>query len=290
MDYSVGCPMVTPFDADGRLDTASLRSLVDHLVDGGVDRLVPCGTTGEFASLTDEEHRTVVETTVDAADGRATVMAGVGGTAVADVRDRIAAAAEAGADSALVVAPYYGGQADPDGNEQFFDAVAAGADLPLYLYNIPGAAGQSIAVETVESLAERGRYDGIKDSSGDLTFFDELLARTPETFDVLQGWDAQYVPSLLMGGDGGISAGTHLRPGAFVRAGDAVADDDVAVARAEQFDAIDPVFRPCMDDGFAPVCKALLAERGVVETDTVRPPLVPVPGDDRRELADTLAD
>jgi 4-hydroxy-tetrahydrodipicolinate synthase len=290
MDYSVGCPMVTPFDADGRLDTASVRSLVDHLVEGGVDRLVPCGTTGEFGSLTDEEHRTVVETTVDAADGRATVMAGVGGTAVADVRDRIATAAEAGADSALVVAPYYGGQADPAGNEQFFDAVAAGADLPLYLYNIPGAAGQSIAVETVVSLAERGRYDGIKDSSGDLTYVDELLAQTPEGFDVLQGWDAQYVPSLLMGGDGAICAGTHVSLGAFRRAGEAVADDDVAAARNEQFDAIDPVFRQFRNHGFAPVCKALLTERDVIASDTVRPPLVSLPDEDRRTLADTIAD
>jgi len=93
-----------------------------------------------------------------------------------------------------------------------------------------------------------------------------------------------------MGGDGGICAATHLRPEAFVRAGEAVTDGDVAAARTEQFDAIDPVFRPCMDDGFAPVCKALLAERDVVETDTVRPPLVPLPDEDRRALADTLGD
>jgi 4-hydroxy-tetrahydrodipicolinate synthase len=217
-------------------------------------------------------------------------MAGVGGTAVESVRDRIAAAAEAGADSALVVAPYYGGQADPAGNEAFFDAVAAGADLPLYLYNIPGTAGQSIAVETVAALAERGRYDGIKDSSGDLTYFDELLVRTSEGFDVIQGWDAQYVPSLLMGGDGAICAVTHVSVGAFRRAGEAVADGDVAAARNEQFDAIDPVFRHFRNHGFAPVSKALLTEMGVIDHATVRPPMVPVADEDRERFVAELLD
>ena len=290
MDYSVGCPMVTPFEDDGTLDRASLRSLVDHLVAGGVDRLVPCGTTGEFASLTDAERRAVVETTVEAADGRASVMAGVGGTAVADVRERIAAAADAGADAALVVAPYYGGQAAPAGNERFFDAVAAGASIPLYLYDIPSATGQSLAVETVASLAERGRYDGIKDSSGDLTHFDELLDRTPDSFEVLQGWDAQYVPSLLMGGDGGINAVTHVRPAALGRAGSAVADGDVAAARAVQFDEIDPVFRSAAEHGFAPVCKAILARRGVIENAAVRPPLIALDDATASELVERLED
>lgn len=287
MDYSVGCPLVTPLDDDGRLDTESLADLVADLVDRGVDRLVPCGTTGEFAALTDAERRRVIETTVEAA-GDATVMAGVGGTAIADVRDSIQSAAEAGADSALVVAPYYGGQASPEGNERFLDAVAAGADLPLYLYNIPSAAGQSFAVETVVSLAERGRYDGIKDSSGDLTYFDEVVDRTPDSFTVLQGWDAQYVPSLVMGGDGCIGAGTHLFPEAFTAAAQAVADGDLDAARTGQFEEIDPAFHACLDHGFAPVCKSLLAERGVIQTDAVRPPLVALDAEDRRELVADL--
>jgi len=288
MDYSVGCPIVTPFDDDGRLDTDSLAALVEDLVSRGVDRLVPCGTTGEFAALTDDERQRVIETTVAAADGRATVMAGVGGTAVADVRDRIQTAAAAGADSALVVAPYYGGQATPEGNERFLDAVAAGASLPLYLYNIPSAAGQSLSAETVVALAERGRYDGIKDSSGDLTHFDEMIDRTPDSFAVVQGWDAQFVPSLVMGADGCIGAGTHLLAAAFVDAGGAVATGDLDAARRHQAARIDPLFRACLDHGFAPVCKAVLAERGVIASDAVRPPLVTLTAPDRHAIVETI--
>jgi len=288
MEITIGCPIVTPFDGDGRLDTDALADLVDRLVSEGIDLLVPCGTTGEVTALTDSERRSVIETTVSAAADRATVMAGVGGTAVATVRERIRHAADAGADSALVVAPYFGGQPAPEGNERFFAAVADDIDLPLFLYNIPPATGQQIAPETVDSLARRGLYEGIKDSSGDLTYLDELIDRTPAAFDVFQGWDAQYVPALAMGTDGAINAVTHLAPERFAAAAAAVASGEMAAARGHQFDGIDPAAHACLDHGFAPAVKAVLAERGVLATDTVRPPLVGLDEKDRRQLIEAL--
>lgn len=288
MDTTLGCPIVTPFTAEGAVDTDALATLVSHLVDTGIDRIVPCGTTGEATALTDPERRTVIETTVEAVDGRAAVMAGVPGTAVGAVRERIADAAAAGADSALVVAPYYGGTSAQAGLERFLAAVARDSPLPLFLYNIPAAAGRTIDPDTVCSLAERGCYEGIKDSSGDLTHLDELIDRTPPSFTVLQGWDTAFVPALVMGADGGINAGTHLAPTQFRRAARAVETGDLDRARTIQFDDIDPGARTCLDHGFAPVVKAVLAERELLPTDAVRPPLTELRAEDRRAVVERL--
>lgn len=282
-EFDVRCPLVTPFREDGSLDVESLADVVEFLTEAGVDGLVPCGTTGEVASLTTDERRRVIAATVEAADG-APVMAGVAGTAVEAVRKRIDDAAAAGADSVLVPPSYYGGQADEAGNEAFFRAVAEETPLPLYLYNVPQAVGQEIAVESVLELAGHDRIAGIKDSSGDVTRFDTLLAETPDDFPVYQGWDPALVPSLAMGADGSVSAMTHLVPDAFDRATSALADGDLAGAREAQLGTIDPAFRACQERDVAPAVKAVLAERGVIDSATVRPPLEPVAADDRSDL------
>lgn len=284
------CPLVTPFDDEGALDVDAMADLVEHLVDAGIDGLVPCGTTGEFATLTGAERRRAVVTTVEAADGRVPVIAGAGGTAVESIREDLRAADEAGADAGLVVAPYYGGQASDAGNEAFFRAVADDAPLPVYLYNIPSAAGQRLTPDVVAALADHDRIAGIKDSSGDLTALDEILARTPAEFDVLQGWDSGFVPALVMGADGGINALTHLFPEAFADAADAVESGDLDRARRRQLETIDAPFRACVDQGFAPAIKAVLADRGVLPSAAVRPPREPLSDDACRALLDRVAD
>lgn len=287
-EFTVRTPLVTPMTDDGSVDEAGLRNLVDHLVSAGVDGLVPCGTTGEFAALTDDERRTVVETTVDAAPDDVPVMAGVGGTAVAAVRRRIREAADAGADSALVVAPYFGGQADDAGNEAFFRAVVDDAALPVVLYDIPSAVGQELSVDSVVSLAEHDAVVGLKDSSGDVTSLDAAIRRTPDGFAVYQGWDAGLVPALAMGADGGINAISHLYPDAFAAVADAVTSADLARARSVQHGTIDPAFDALAEHGFAPVVKAVLAERGVIASDVVRPPQERLAGPEREEVLDAL--
>lgn len=284
----VYCPLVTPFDDDAAVDERALANLVDHLVAAGVDGMVPCGTTGEFATLTDEERRTVVRTVVDAADGRVPVMAGVGGTAVEDVRERVLDAEAVGADSVLVPPPYYGGQASTDGNEGFVRAALVDTPLPAYLYNIPSATGQTLQTDAVVSLAEQDAIAGIKDSSGDVTAVDEILRRTPASFTVYQGWDAVFVPTLAMGADGGINALAHLYPETLADAAAAVADGDLDGARTHQFETIDPAFRACAEHGFGPVVKAVLAERDVIPSATVRPPRDPLSGADREAVLETL--
>lgn len=281
------CPLVTPF-ADGDVDHDALASLVDHLAEAGVDGFVPCGTTGEFASLTPAERRRVVETTVDAAPDEAPVVAGAAGTAVGTVRERIGAVADAGADAALIPPPYYVTASEPTGNERFFDAVAADSPLPLFLYNIPSVVHDEIDPETVEALAERESVVGLKDSSGDLTHVTEVISRVPGDFRVLQGYDGQLVPGLYMGMDAGVNSLSHLLPGTLLSVVEAIREGDHDRARALQRRRIDPFFRCGVEFGFAQATKVALDHRGLIESAEVRPPLEPPDPGERATIEDTI--
>jgi 4-hydroxy-tetrahydrodipicolinate synthase len=261
-------PLVTPFDAEGDVDHAALEAVVAHVESGGVDGLFPCGTTGEFASLTAEEQAAVIETVVDAADDLP-VVAGVSATAVDDAVARANAAADAGADAAVLTAPYFHTSEDPAGVETFFAAVADRSPLPLVLYNIPGNVGTCLEPSTVASLAERPDVLGIKDSSGDLAYTLDILRATPDEFLVLQGWDTLLLPGLRMGLDGGVNALANVVPEVF-----AVLLDEPESERARRAsDAIVDLFDACVDVGFATGAKAALVQRDVIETAAVRPPL-----------------
>lgn len=286
--FDLRCPVVTPMNEDGSVDLDGLATLVEYLVSAGIDGLVPCGTTGEFSALTDEERRAVLETTVDAADGRVPVMAGVGGTAVGEVRRYISEAEAVGADSVLVVPTYFGGQSSADGNAAFFRAAIDDSPLPAYLYNIPQTVGQELQVDAVVELADHDSVVGIKDSGGDLTYFGDLLRRTPDDFEVHQGWDAAYLPSLAMGADGGINALSHVFADAFREVSDAVAEGDLERARRHQRETIDPAFEFCRDHGFAPSVKAALAHRDRIDSGTVRPPQDSLDGQVLEELGAVL--
>ena len=287
----IGCPLATPFDGedDGlAVDHDALAALVSHVVDGGVDALVPCGTTGEFASLTPDEQRAVVETTVEAAPADVPVVAGASATSVGEARARVAAAADAGADAAMVLPPYYHTSTKPVGDQRFFDAVAADSPLPIYLYNIPATVGGRIAPETVAAAAAHESVVGIKDSSGDLAHVSGVLAEAPDGFQVYQGFDALLVPAVYTGATGGINALSHLVPGAMTDAVDAVRAGDHDRARAIQRERIDALFRFCAKHGFAPAIKVALAAEGVIPSAEVRPPLV-LPGEaDRAEIVGTV--
>ncbi|MGA9399410.1 dihydrodipicolinate synthase family protein [Haladaptatus sp.] len=266
------CPLVTPYD-DGHVDETALAELVTRIDDAGMDGLVPAGTTGEFASLSDEEYRTVLETTVDAADGLP-VLAGTADTTVSGTLERIETAANAGADAALIVLPYFHGANDPAGNERFLSEIADDASLPIFLYNIPSCTGQEISPATVASLARRSNVHGLKDSSGDFNYFLEVADRTPDDFRLFQGFDSYVVPGMLMGSSGGINALSNVIPETFVAARDAVAAGDTERARKIGAKRIAPLFQQCVTHGFAPATKAALESRGWLKSAAVRPPLV----------------
>ena len=253
-----------------------------------MDALVPCGTTGEFASLTPAEQRAVIETTVEAAPADVPVVAGASATSMGEARERLAAAADAGADAALVLPPFYLTAPDPVGNRRFFERVAADSPLPIYLYNIPATVGGRVAPETVAAVADHESVVAIKDSSGDLAHVGEVLDRTPDGFQVYQGFDALLVPAVYTGATGGINALSHLIPEAMIDAVEAVREGDHDRARAIQRERIDPLFRFCAEYGFAPAIKVALAASGVIPSPAVRPPLVLPDEDAREEIAATV--
>ncbi|SEW04028.1 dihydrodipicolinate synthase family protein [Natrinema salifodinae] len=278
----ITCPTVTPFD-DGSIDQAALNDLLDHLQAGGIDAVFPCGTTGEFPSLAAEEHRRVVEATVDRAD--VPVVAGAAATSVEETVAAVDRAADAGADAAAIVAPYFTAANAPAGNRRFFESVLDQASLPVLLYNIPQCTGQRIEPETVAAVAEHERAIGIKDSSGDLAYFLSVLGKTPDEFLCLQGYDALLVPALRMGADGGINALSNVVPEVLREAFER-ADDERG--RKLQAEAISPLFEACTTHGFAPATKTALTHRGVIPSDEVRPPLIAVDDDGSETIGDAV--
>ncbi|MFA9518326.1 dihydrodipicolinate synthase family protein [Halopenitus sp. H-Gu1] len=267
----ITCPLVTPFDGDA-IDEQALDDLIEHVQDGGIDAVFPCGTTGEFPSLTPAEQRRVIEFTVEAAD--VPVVAGAARTSIEETVEAIETAAAAGADAATIVPPYFISANAPEGNRRVFESVLDRASIPVLLYNIPQCTGGQIEPETVAAIADHDRALGLKDSSGDLEYFSAVLRQTPEEFLCLQGYDALLVASMRMGGDGGVNALSNAVPGVFRETVDSFA---VERGRELQQEAIAPLFEACTDYGFAPATKSALVHRGVIPTDDVRPPLVPVP-------------
>jgi 4-hydroxy-tetrahydrodipicolinate synthase len=223
-------PMATPIAGrNGRVDEAALRSYAGRLVDGGVQGLFPCGSIGEFSSLTDDQRRRTFEAVVDAADG-VSVFAGCGDTSVEAVQSHVRNAAAAGADGAVVVTPYYLSTTQ-DGLAEFYVTVADDAELPLVLYNIPALTGHSLSVETVVRLAAHDAIVGLKDTTGNLGYHRNLVAETPDDFDVLQGATELAVASLDVGSDGLVAGPANVFPEAVadVYASHVAGDRDRAV-------------------------------------------------------------
>ncbi|WP_251342621.1 dihydrodipicolinate synthase family protein [Haloplanus halophilus] len=279
-------PTVTPF-ANGSVDADAVADLTEFVLSNGADGVVPCGTTGEFASLTLDEYETVVSASVEAADG-APVLPGAASSSVAGTLERIDVAADCGADAVLVVLPYFHGENGPGGNERFVRAVLAETDLPVILYNIPSCVGQSIDADLVEAVADHPDLAGMKDTSGDLTHFIEVIRRTGDDFHLFQGFDSQLVPGVSMGATGGINAVANVLPGLMADAIDAAASGDRERARELQVNHVGPIFNTSVEYGFASTTKAALVERDVIDDDAVRPPLVELDDEQVAEVRERL--
>jgi 4-hydroxy-tetrahydrodipicolinate synthase len=205
-----GCTvaLVTPF-RKGDVDYPGLRELVDWHIERGTPTLSPVGTTGESPTLSHSEHEHVIATVVEQAAGRARVLAGTGSNSTAEAVRLTQFAAQAGADGALVVCPYYN-RPTQEGLYAHFAKVAESAGIPLVLYNVPARTGRNIEPETVERLAKVGPVVGIKEASGSLDQVSEILARTDLT--VLSGDDSLTLPMMAVGAEGVISVVANLVP------------------------------------------------------------------------------
>lgn len=265
-------PLVTPF-SDSNVDVDAFDSLVEHVLDGGVNALFVAGTTGEAASLTGDEKRSLLTRAVDLAPSGVPVLVGGTGTSVGETQDWIAEASTIGADGVFLTAPYFHTSSQSGGYRRFFEDVLGYVQLPVILYNIPGFVGREIPPDVVASIAEHEAVIGMKDSSGDFGYGMTIKSCTPDDFLMLQGFDELLVPSLRMGFDGGVNAGSNVYPEDYRTLVENPGSDRALSIHDEQ---IRPLFALCQEHGFAPGMKAALVAREVLPREDVRPPHVSV--------------
>jgi 4-hydroxy-tetrahydrodipicolinate synthase len=211
--------LVTPFRA-GRLDEEAYRRLIDWQIQQGVHGIVPCGTTGESATLSHEEHGRVIDIAVDEARGRVPVIAGTGSNSTAEAIQLTRHAKEAGADGALLITPYYN-KPTQEGLYRHYKAVADEAKFPIILYNVPGRTGVNLLPDTVARLSETPEVVGIKEATGDLKQVSDVLEKCGNRLSVLSGDDFTVLPLLALGGAGVISVLSNVVPGLMRRLLDA---------------------------------------------------------------------
>lgn len=202
--------LVTPFK-DGKVDEDGLRRLIEFHIESGIDGLVPCGTTGEAATLSKEEHIHVIEITVNQARQRVPVIAGAGSNSTEETIGLTKAAKKAEADGVLLITPYYN-RPSQEGLYRHYKAVAEEVDLPIILYNIPARTGVNLLPETVYKLSEIDNIVGIKEASGNLMQASEILKLCGSKFLLMSGDDFLLLPILSIGGRGVISVVANLVP------------------------------------------------------------------------------
>ena len=261
--------LITPF-RDDQVDEDALRKLVERQIEAGIDGLVPCGSTGESATLSQLEHRTVVEIVIDAAAGRVPVIAGTGSNSTREAIEFTAHARDAGADAALLLSPYYN-KPTQEGIYAHYATIAQETGLPLIVYNIPGRTASNIAPETVARLARLPGIVGIKEASGDLEQIAHVIAKCPSDFDVLSGDDAITLPLLSIGGKGVISTTSNVAPNHVLELVRSFEVGDVARARQLHYDLL-PLFDALFCETNPIPVKAAAAALGWCE-DEIRLPL-----------------
>jgi len=203
--------MLTPFTRSGDLDLDGLKKNVDFLIESGVSQIMCLGSTGEAATLTRQESVKVTEATVKAADGRVPVMAGTGATSTREVIERSREAKSAGADSVMIVTPFYE-IPNQDGLLKHYATIAEAVDIPICLYNIPPHTQVEIAPETLEKLADIDNIVALKDSSGNLSYFAEVMRRVGDKMAILTGGDDITLPCFALGCHGAILALANIAP------------------------------------------------------------------------------
>lgn len=280
-----GTALVTAFTSDGALDEDAIRSLVEWQIDEGIHFLVPCGSTGEAATLTREEHLTVVRLTAEQNAGRVAVLGGVSGNDTKATIEQAKAVADQGVSHLMVVGPPYN-RPPQRGFVAHFEAVADAVNVPVILYNVPGRTGSNILSETTLALAEHPNICGIKEASGNMDQILDLILNRPAGFRVLSGDDNLTVPFMALGGDGVVSVVSNAVPKPMAQLAEAMERADLPEAQR-----LMKTLQPIMIAGFVesnPMpMKAAMAELGRMQ-DVVRLPLVPLAEEYRERVRDAL--
>lgn len=226
--------LVTPM-RDGRIDEQGLVDLIEFQIAGGIHGLVPCGTTGESATLDFNEHKRVIDLTVQTVAGRVPVIAGTGANSTLEAIELTASAKASGADAVLSVVPYYN-KPSQEGLYEHFKAILEAVDIPMVLYNVPGRTVTNMLPATVARLAALPGVIGIKEACGSLQQVSEVIQRCPRDFIVLSGDDFTAMPTVLIGGRGVISVVSNLAPAKMARMMEAALQGNLAEANALHYE------------------------------------------------------
>ena len=267
-----GTALVTPFTRDGSLDEQAVRRLAKRQIDAGIHFLVPCGTTGESPTLSDDERVRVVELVVESAAGRVPVLAGAGGYDTREVIHSALRMKRAGAAGILSVTPYYN-KPTQEGLFQHYSAIAGEVGLPIIVYNVPGRTGCNVEPATLARLGAVRNIVGVKEASGNMTQMCEVRNAVPPDFIVLSGDDALTLPLMAVGGEGIISVASNEVPAEMVRMVELAAANDFAAARQVHASLLPLLQVNFVESNPIPV-KSAMAAMGLLE-EVYRLPMVP---------------
>ena len=290
IDWLRGCAtaLVTPFTADGAIDDDALTRLIEYQLAGGVKLLVPCGTTGESATMTDEEDQRVIKRAIELASGRAHVIAGTGSNSTAAAIQNSKIAEAMGADALLVVAPYYN-KPTQHGLYAHFRAVSEAVSTPIVIYNVPGRTSCNISAETTLRLArDCDNIVAIKEASGNLSQIMEILRNRPEGFRVLSGDDSITFAMIALGGDGLISVAANEAPELMARMVHLALEGNWDEARELHYRLLPLMELNFIESSPGPV-KAGLAMMNIIG-ENYRLPMVPIQEKSRALLRGALMD
>ena len=276
--------LVTPF-RNGAVDEEALEALVEFQIQQGINGLVPCGTTGESPTLSEEEDRLVIETVVRVAAGRVPVVAGTGSNSTDMAIKYTKMAEEAGADGSLQVSPYYN-KPTQEGLYRHFATIAESTSLPLILYNIPGRTSVEISAATLARLAEVPNIVGVKESTLSMNMTSDIRHLSGEEFVILSGDDPMTLPVMALGGSGVISVASNIAPAAVSEMVAALNAADLARGRELHYRLL-PLFRALFIETNPIPVKAAASLLGLC-SDEVRLPLVSMSGENLRTLQDVV--
>jgi 4-hydroxy-tetrahydrodipicolinate synthase len=282
-----GTALATPFNEDGSIDESSLEKFIEFQIASGIDFLVPCGTTGESPTLSDDDQRRVVEITLRKAQNHVQVIAGAGGNNTAHVIDLAGHYERMGVHGLLCVTGYYN-KPTQEGLYQHFKAVAGSTSLPIIVYNVPSRTVVNILPDTLARLAEIPNIVGVKEASGDISQIAQILTKVPADFKVLSGDDSITLPLIALGGVGVISVASNQAPELMTKMTRACLDNRWDIARR-----LNKELFPLMKGNFieaspGPV-KAGLAMMGMMK-EFFRLPMVPVQPETREKMRRILVD
>lgn len=272
--HGTGVAIITPFKADGSVDHAALKTVIDHIINGGAEYIVSLGTTGETATLSSDEKKAVWETTISHVDGRVNLVAGLGGNSTLEVLKDLKKFDSKGFDAILSVCPYYN-KPTQEGIYQHYKAIAEESTLPIILYNVPGRTGVNMTAETTLRLAHDFKsIIAMKEASGNFDQFNKIIKDKPEDFLFLSGDDPITLPLIAMGAAGVISVIGNALPGIFSTMVRMCLDGKFIEAQPLHY-SLTEITGLCFVEGNPGGVKSAMKQLGICG-DTVRLPLVNV--------------